>query len=104
MGSLLLGCVVMSLALVIVAINHRRELPKRNLNTMPTCKPESVFLRPGWPAWTVCGDSNGYDTCWRAASHTGRHCAWDLKTGQVTAVWPCTQLRAITAKPHQAEP
>ena len=62
----------------------------------PVCHPDDAWLpHLGWPDWGICADSHGYHTCWRPQDHTGRHCAWNLATGQVEAVWPCVQLRLI---------
>jgi hypothetical protein len=60
------------------------------------CAPEDAWVpHVGWPTWTICEDSFGFHTCWRPVEHTGRHCAWDLSTGKVLAVWPCAQYPAI---------
>lgn len=104
MASIVAGCLIFAAAVAVVVLSNRKAAPKHVTDPRPICLPEDVWLRPGWPSWTVCSDSNGYYTCWRALGHTGRHCAWDLDTGRVVAVWPCTQLRAITRARHQEEP
>jgi hypothetical protein len=109
MEALLTGAlaVVALAAVVAVAVSVSRDpaqpQDRPEPDPRPLCHPEDVDLPhpTGWPSWTICADSNGYYTCWRPAEHTGRHCAWDLSTGQVTAVWPCEQHPAITARRHQ---
>lgn len=98
------GLFIVAAALVTVVIVGSKTTEPRHIEAdpRPVCIPDDTWLKPGWPTWTVCADSNGYHTCWRPADHGGRHCEWDLSNGKVTAVWPCTQRRAITSRKHAA--
>lgn len=100
--------IVASAAAVTVMVYVRRHAYTAEAPSEPVdgiCHPRGINLdRIGWPSYRVCSDSHGYHTCWRLLDHTGRHCEWDLATGVVLAVWPCTPepepFGLIAAEPH----
>lgn len=93
---------------VIICMYARRHLlsPERKdavVDDTPVCHPEGIHVPwLGWPNWRICEDSTGFHTCWRPLDHSDRHCEWDLATGHVTAVWPCTELPQIADVPFTA--
>ena len=99
---LIAGAVIVCTAAIVVvlAVVHDQDVkgaPQADPELRPLCTPENSWLpHTGWPDWDVCGDAHGFHTCWRPSGHGGRHCAWNLATGQVEAVWPCVQHRHLT--------
>lgn len=92
----IVGVAIIVAAAVGVARQPAAPGEQPDADPRPVCHPDDARLpHLGWPDWTICADSHGFHTCWRPQDHTGRHCAWNLATGQVEAVWPCLQLRLI---------
>ena len=92
----IVGVAIIVAAAVAVARQPAAPGEQPDPDPRPVCHPEDAWLpHLGWPDWTICADAHGFHTCWRPQEHTGRHCAWNLATGQVEAVWPCVQLRLI---------